>query len=154
MLTTILRTYLRVTIVCIAAPLGATAAEPAAAPFETPSLEHVLTVRATIEAPLAMGKTPHGERRVIVIRDGTFEGKRCTARTLLGGKYWQLVRGEGVTQLEARYWLREEDGTVIRVLNQVLVNPPPPGAPADAKRYTRSSVTFEAPVGKHDWLNK
>jgi Protein of unknown function (DUF3237) len=49
--------------------------------------------------------------------------------------------------------MREADGTIIRVHNKVLIIPPSQGA-VDAKRYVRSSVEFEAPVGKHDWLNK
>jgi Protein of unknown function (DUF3237) len=141
---------LRLVIALMVTSMTASAADQS---FETPSLEHVMTVRATIDAPLAMGETPRGEQRVIPITGGTFEGRNMRGTILPGGEDWQLVRKDGVTQLAARYWLREEDGTVIRVHNQVLVNPPAQGV-TDATRYVRSSVAFEAPIGKHDWLNK
>jgi|HigsolmetaAR201D_1030396.scaffolds.fasta_scaffold00303_17 hypothetical protein len=119
--------------------------------FETPTVEHVLTVRATIDAPLSMGKTPQGQRRVITISGGTFEGPALKGTIMPGGEDWQLVREDGVTELDARYWLRTDDGVIIRVHNQVLVSPPPQEG---AKQYARSTVRFEAPIGKYDWLNK
>ncbi len=122
------------------------------AAFVTPTVEHVLTVTAHIDAPLAMGKTPQGERRVIPISGGTFEGRDMKGTILPGGEDWQLVRDDDVTELDARYWLRTDDGVVIRVNNQVVIHAPE-GTPAD-KRYARSIVKFEAPLGKYDWLNK
>jgi hypothetical protein len=127
------------------------AAESEAA-FVTPSVEHVLTVNANIDSPLTMGKTPQGQRRVITISGGTFEGRDLKGTIMPGGEDWQLVREDGVTELDARYWLRTDDGVIIRVHNQVLVYAPEGAAPSD--RYARSSVKFEAPVGKYDWLNK
>lgn len=121
--------------------------------FEMPTLEHVLTVRASIEAPISMGKTPQGQRRVIPISGGTFEGPGLSGTIMPGGEDWQVVREDGVTELDARYWLRTDDGAVIRVHNQVVLNPPAQGVEG-AKQYLRSSVRFEAPIGKYDWLNK
>jgi Protein of unknown function (DUF3237) len=121
--------------------------------IETPRLEHVLTVRATIEDTVEMGKTPHGVRRVVPIRGGTFEGPSMRGVIMPGGEDWQLLREDGVLELDARYWLRTEDGALIRVHNQVLSVPPAQGA-APTTRYARSSVRFEAPIGKYEWLNK
>jgi hypothetical protein len=121
--------------------------------IETPTLEHVLTVRANIDATVEMGKTPQGVRRVVPITGGTFEGSGMKGVIMPGGEDWQLVREDGVLELDARYWLRTDDGAVIRVHNQVLSVPPAQGAAA-ATRYTRSSIRFEAPIGKYDWLNK
>jgi Protein of unknown function (DUF3237) len=64
----------------------ATGAELTTPPAENPTLEHVLTVRATIDAPLAMGKTPQGQRRVIPITSGTFEGRAMKGTILPGEK--------------------------------------------------------------------
>ena len=102
---------------------------------------------------VSMGKTPEGERRVVPITGGTFEGPGLKGTIMPGGEDWQLVREDGVMQLDARYWLRTEDGAIIRVHNQVLVGPPPQGQAA-GQRYRRSSVRFEAPIGKYDWLNQ
>jgi hypothetical protein len=142
-------TMLALLIALAAIPMSHAAEESA---FETPAFEHVLTVRATIDAPLAMGKTPQGQRRVILITGGTFEGRDMKGTILPGGEDWQLTREDDVTELDARYWLRTEDGAVIRVHNKVLIHAPEGVAPAE--RYARSTVTFEAPIGKYDWLNK
>ena len=123
--------------------------------IETPSLEWVMTVRATIDAAIEMGKTPSGHRRVIPISGGSFEGPALKGVVMPGGEDWQLVREDGTTLLDARYALRTEDGMIIRVHNAVLVNQPPAQGETKAPpRYTRSSVRFEAPIGKYDWLNK
>jgi hypothetical protein len=119
--------------------------------FETPGVEYIMTVRATIDAPVAMGKTPQGQRRVIVIPGGTFEGPQLKGTIMPGGEDWQLTRDDGVTELDANYWLKTDDGAVIRVHNHVVRAL---GATADSKPYVRSSVTFEAPLGKYEWLNK
>lgn len=121
-------------------------------PVDMPQLEHVMTVRATVDAMMSMGKTPQGERRVVPINGGTFEGPGLKGTILPGGEDWQLIREDGVMELDARYWLRTDDGAVIRVHNQVLSASAPAGE--GKKRYARSSVRFEAPLGKYDWLNK
>jgi hypothetical protein len=123
---------------------------PAAVRFEAPALEHVMTVHAAIAAPLIMGNTPHGQRRVIPISGGTFEGRDMQGTIMPGGEDWQLVREDGVTELDARYWLLTDDAVVIRVHNRALLAP----AVVGARPTVRSTVQFEAPLGKYDWLNK
>lgn len=139
-------------VACMSAvPMTSFAAESAAT-FEVPTVEHVMTVKAQIDAPIAMGATPQGQRRVINISGGTFEGTEMKGTILPGGEDWQLVRSDGATELDARYALRTEDGSVIRVHNQALVNPP---AQAGGKQYVRSTVRFDAPIGTaYEWLNK
>jgi hypothetical protein len=46
--------------------------------------------------------------------------------------------------------LLTDDGVIVRVSNQVVAVPPQ----GEGKRYARSSVRFEAPLGKYEWLNK
>jgi len=117
-----------------------------------PNPELVMTVKAVLEPLIDMGRTPEGQRRVVVITGGTFEGPTFKGTIMPGGEDWQRVRDDGTMELDARYWLRADDDTIIRVHNSVLVNAAP-GAPASLS-YARSSVKFEAPIGKHDWLNK
>jgi hypothetical protein len=123
--------------------------------IETPTLEWVMTVKATIDAAIEMGKTPSGQRRVIPISGGSFEGPVLKGAVMPGGEDWQLVRDDGTTLLDAQYALRTEDGTIIRVHNAVTVNQQVvQGESKTPTRYARSSVRFEAPIGKYDWLNK
>jgi hypothetical protein len=121
----------------------------AAAPEDMPGLEYAMTVMANIDPALSMGKTPLGERRVITISGGTFEGPRLKGVIMPGGEDWQIVRPDGVTTLEARYWLRASDGAVIKVTNRAII-----ALTESNARYVRSAPEFEAPLGPHDWLNK
>jgi hypothetical protein len=118
-----------------------------------PSLEHIMTVKATLEPLVKMGKTPSGQRRVVPITGGTFEGPTFKGSIMPGGEDWQLIRNDGTMHLDARYWLRADDGTIIRVHNSVLIVLPENRADSHLP-YARSSVKLEAPIGKHDWLNK
>lgn len=118
-----------------------------------PSLEHVMTVNALIEPLIVMGRTPSGERRVAPIIGGTFEGRSCKGSIMPGGEDWQLVRDDGTMHLDARYWLKAEDGTIIRVHNSVLIVLPEKRGETKLP-YARSTVKLEAPIGKHDWVNK
>ena len=123
--------------------------------IEPPTLEWVMTVKATIDAAIEMGKTPGGVRRVIPISGGSVEGPAIKGVVMPGGEDWQLVREDGTTLLDAQYALRTEDGTMIRVHNAVTVNQQAAQGESKAPtRYARSSVKFEAPIGKYDWLNK
>jgi hypothetical protein len=129
--------------------------ESTAMSVNVPSLEHVMTIRASIQPLIDMGRTPSGQRRLVPIIGGTFEGPALKGSIMPGGEDWQLLRDDGALLLDARYWLREEDGTIIRVHNAVLINAPE--AKTGEKTpvaYARSSVKLEAPLGKHDWLNK
>jgi hypothetical protein len=117
----------------------------------TPTLQHVMTVVAKIDTPIAMGKTPQGDRRVIPISGGEFEGPNVKGTIMPGGEDWQLTRADGVTELDARYWLRTEDGVIIRVHNKAIAVP---AATPSEQRYVRCVPEFDAPVGKYDWLNK
>lgn len=112
-------------------------------------LEYVLTVRANIDPAIQMGKTPLGERRVITISGGSFEGPKVRGVIMPGGEDWQISRIDGATDLDAQYWLRAEDGAIIKVQNRALIAPA-----GNGERYFRCSPRFEAPIGPHDWLNK
>jgi len=135
---------------------------PRAAPVPQPGLELVLTVTAEIEPSITMGKTPQGVRRVIPISGGNFEGPGIKGAIMPGGEDWQVDRPDGVTEFDARYWLKTDDGVIIRVNNRCIAALPSAemekaarGETVDrSKTYLRTSPVFEAPIGKYDWLNK
>jgi hypothetical protein len=72
----------------------------------TPRLERLSRATVEIAAPLVVGDTPLGLRRLIPIPGGHVEGPRLTGEVLPGGADWQLVRADGAGVLEARYTLR------------------------------------------------
>ena len=67
----------------------------------TPSLQLLYTSRVEVETPLEVGKSPYGERRIINIKGGAFSGPRLSGRVLPGGADWQIIRYDGITEVEA-----------------------------------------------------
>src|SRR4029077_15274738 len=84
----------------------------------TPTLEHLFRAVVEIAAPLSVGMTPQGERRIIPIPGGRFAGEQFAGDVLPGGADWQLVRPDGTALLEARYTLRTQDGALVYVRNR------------------------------------
>lgn len=111
-----------------------------------PALEFAFEARVSIAAGIAAGPTSVGERRMVPITGGTFEGPRLKGEVLAGGADWQLTRPDGAMTIEAIYAIRTDDGAVIAVRNCGVVD--------RASGYVRTTPTFEAPIGPHDWLNK
>lgn len=56
---------------------------------------------------VSMGPAPLGERRVIPILGGSFQGPELRGEVLPGGADWQIARRDTVLDLDARYALRE-----------------------------------------------
>jgi Protein of unknown function (DUF3237) len=125
-------------------------------------LEFVFEVRAIVDAPLIIGPSSRGLRRVIPILGGVVAGPRLNGEIVPGGADWQYVRPDGVLSLEARYTLRANDGALIQVINRGMRHGPEDvmarvmsGEPvAPDAYYFRTVAEFEAPIGVHDWLNK
>jgi hypothetical protein len=127
-----------------------------------PDLELAFQAHATLSAPIIVGATPEGARRVIPITGGSFSGAAMQGVILAGGADWQYQRADGVTVLEARYLLRTDDGVLIEVRNHGLRHGPETimrrlaaGEPVDPSAYYfRASPSFSAPSGKYEWLNR
>ena len=118
-------------------------AAPSVPPLQT---EFVYEAIVTIDAPVNVGPTPHGPRRYIPITGGTFSGPRIHGVVLPGGADWQTDRSDGVTEADALYSIRADDGTVIIVHNQGVI--------AGGGAYMRTALRFDAPAGPHAWLNQ
>lgn len=124
--------------------------------------EFVLEARVTVAAPLELGDTPYGRRRVIHITGGRFSGPRLRGTVVPGGADWQVIRPDGVTELTALYELKTDDGVLIHVTNRGLRHGPAEvmqrlarGEAVDpAAYYFRTTPVFEAPSGAYEWLNR
>ncbi len=127
-----------------------------------PGLDYAFSVRVRVGAPLELGETTTGRRRVIPILGGEVEGPRLAGEVVPGGADWQSLRADGTADLVARYTLRAADGTLIGVVNRGLRRAPPEvlarlaaGAPVSADLYYfRATPRFEAPSGPHGWLTE
>ena len=134
------------------------AAQPPAAPTE-----FAFEARVSVQAPLVVGQSSHGLRRVVPITGGTFEGPAVRGRVVPGGADWQFVRPDGALAVEARYTLETADGVLIMVTNRGIRRGPPAvmerlarGEAVDpSEYYFRTTAEFEAPVGsRYAWLNE
>ncbi|MES2606777.1 MAG: DUF3237 domain-containing protein [Pseudomonadota bacterium] len=128
-----------------------------------PQLEFVFAAEGSLADPIQIGQTHEGIRRIIPILDGRFEGPDIRGTFVsTGAADWQFLRSDGVTQAEATYAIRTDDGVVIQVQNHGLrhgraevMQRLVAGEDVDpAEYYFRTNPRFTAPIGKYDWLNK
>jgi len=141
--------------------LGATAANSAPAAPE-PSLAYVFTARVNVAAPVEMGQADGGRKRFIAITGGTVSGPRLSGEVLNGGGDWQVIEPDGLTRVEAHYFIKATDGTVIEVTNPgVRVADPQVieklarGEDVDPSAYYfRTTPSFKVAAGPHGWLRR
>jgi hypothetical protein len=79
------------------------------------SEQPIFTIHCALSIIQKLGDTPYGERRVINILRGTVEGPKLTGKVLPGGADWQVVRGDGVVHLTARYTIETAAGALVLV---------------------------------------
>lgn len=136
-------------IVSLLMPITSYAEEWSKPEVSAPTTELVMELKVDIGAPINIGKSDHGNRRFIPITGGSFEGKGIKGEVVAGGADWQLTRQDGVTEIEAIYAIKTDDGQVIAVENWGLLAPV-----SGARPYVRTTPRFKAPEGNYDWLNK
>lgn len=125
-------------------------------------LDPLLTAEISLAPAQELGDTPQGRRRIINITGGTFRGERLSGKVLPGGADWQVIRGDGVADLDARYTLETADGALIYVRNHGYRH-----GPADVLKklslgeevdpslyYMRTTPLFETGDARYAWLNR
>ena len=128
----------------------------------TPRFEYLVNLSVDVGNVVSMGPGPIGERRVVGILGGTFEGSGLRGEVLPGGADWQIARSDGVLDLDARYALQEQAGGVVRVLSQGYRHGPAEvlealgrGEDVDpAKYFFRTIMRFETGAPYLEWLNR
>ena len=126
------------------------------------NLQPLFRAEITLAPAQELGEGPHGRRRVIPITGGRVSGERLRGRVLPGGADWQLVRADGVAELDARYTLETHDGALVYVSNRGLRHGPPEvlarlaaGEAVDpALYYMRTTPWFETGDARYAWLNR
>jgi hypothetical protein len=66
----------------------------------------------------SLGPGPYGERRVVPIVGGTVSGPGIAGNVVPGGADWQILRVDGVLDIEARYAVRTDAGDLFEILSQ------------------------------------
>jgi len=97
--------------------------------------EHAFSVEVLLGAPLALGPTPSGFRRVIPIIGGTVS-EGLSGVVVGGGADWNVVRADDSVELCARYELVLDGGVVVSVTNTAQL-------PAHAEPPFLTSPRFE-----------
>jgi hypothetical protein len=82
-----------------------------------PRLDHVCDLEVLVAAPLSIGDTGLGERRIVAIEGGSVRGPGLSGRIRPGGADTQIIRSGGATELAARYVVETEDGALVYVEN-------------------------------------
>ena len=120
---------------------------------QAPTTEFVMEIRVKCEGAFGVGQTSKGNRFVIPIVGGDFDGPGIKGTVLPGGADYQLQdNAHGRTELEAIYCLRTDDGVNIHIRNCGLICN---GKPEDGGFYFRCAPKFEAPQdSKYDYLNR
>jgi hypothetical protein len=127
-----------------------------------PSLTHTADLRVLIAAPIAVGDTHEGLRRVIPIIGGIIQGPRLSGTILAAGADYQVIRPDGYTTLDARYVVRLDDGALIYVVNTGVRFGPAAVMARLAKGemvdpgevYFRTTPRFETASPDHQWLTR
>lgn len=129
-------------------PAAPAVTAPADIPVVLPRTELVYEAIAELAPGQSMGIGPMGERRIVPITGGSFQGPGLRGKVLPGGADRQLMRKDGGRMLDALYEMQTDDGAIITVHNQVLSR-----TGADGKPYRFSHVKLTAPEGRYGWLN-
>ncbi len=127
-----------------------------------PQLGFIFAAHAKVDPALDLGDVGKGRRRIVPIVGGDFSGPKLRGTVLPGGADWQVIRHNGVAELEARYTLRTDDGALIYVRNHALRHGPADvmaalaaGQPVDpSSYYFRGATFFETSAERYSWLTK
>jgi hypothetical protein len=123
-----------------------------------PRLVPLMRLEVELGEVLTLGPVPLGERRCVAITGGRFEADDgWRGEVLPGGADWQLLRADGVLEVDARYLLQDTQGARVQVASQGLRHGPPEviealarGEAVEASRYYfRTLMRFEAPGAPH-----
>jgi hypothetical protein len=144
----------------IAVATALTIANGPAAP--APTLEYAFTATVTLAPPVEQGTVDGGRKRFIAITGGTVTGPLLQGAVMPGGGDWQTILPGGLTKVEARYFFKAGDGTVIEVTNpgvrtgsaEVIEQLAKGEAVDPSAYYFRTTPRFDVGPGKYEWLRR
>lgn len=116
-----------------------------------PSLEFAFEEIVLLETDtVQVGATSMGNRAIVNIKGGSFEGPNLKGEILSGGWDWQLLRDDGCRTLQADYMIKTDDGVIINVVNKGFSCPNADGT----RNPVRTYAVFEPPLGKYQWMGR
>jgi Protein of unknown function (DUF3237) len=127
------------------------------------SVVHELTMRVDLAAPQIIGAGPLGVRVVGGVTTGTVRGHRLNGTITGPGADWMLIGPDGFGRVDVRIQIETDDGAVIYVRYEGLIelNEASSAALMDraaetswGDQYFRTSPRFETGDERYSWLNR
>lgn len=150
------------TIAGIALAASATSLGASGPAAPAPGLEYAFTATVNVAPPIEQGTQDGGRKRFIAITGGSISGPMLNGTVLAGGGDWQTIWPDGLTKVEAHYFVKAADGTVIEVTNPGVRTGSPEvieqlakGVNVDPSAYYfRTTPRFDVAPGPHEWLRR
>jgi hypothetical protein len=111
-----------------------------------PAIETLLVLTVQTRVMRSVARTPLGDRTVVDVVGGSFEGPGLSGRVCATGGDW-LIRTPGRSRIDVRLLLETVDGTGILLQYSGRAHQ------VDDQPRIEVSGTFDAPEGSYDWLN-
>ncbi len=128
----------------------------------TPALQtkYVLSLAIKVGAPIITGDFGYGVRRIVPILGGDVRGEGIKGSIFPHGADFQTIRPNGLTELEAKYAFKMDDGAIVYIENigirfgpKQLLDRIAKGEIVDpALIYFRSVPKFETGAENYRWL--
>ncbi len=124
---------------------------------------HLLTLTLALHTAQELGDTPAGNRRIVPVSGGQFNGERLHGEVLPhAGSDLLLGRSDGSFQQDVRLVLRTDDGALILLTYRGVRHATPEVSAslargetvAASQYYLRTAPFFETASPKYAWLNK
>lgn len=121
--------------------------------FPAPYATLLWTAHVSVGAREELGQNKNGTRYLVPITGGTFTGgagfESLSGTVMTGGADRQLIRPDGVKELEAIYDMQLTDGPIMSIHNKVIVD-----EARQPQRYALSVLGVMVPSGAFEWLNR
>jgi hypothetical protein len=122
----------------------------------------LMMMHVKVATVLNVGAVPHGTRRIAALSGGTFEGPRLRGTIFPGSADWQLLRSDGVLEMDLRFTLETHDGALISMVSFGLRHGSPEviaalgrGETVDPSTYYfRTMPRFETAHPAYSFLNR
>jgi len=125
-------------------------------------LEYLMTYRADLKEPVAIGDGPLGARTIYDVTGGTAEGPRLRGHFLPSGADWLLMGADGIGRLDVRATLETHDGAhvyiqyygLLEMNEKVQASLAAGGSTEFGDCYFVTQPRFETGDPRYTWLNR
>jgi hypothetical protein len=132
-------------------------------PLPEPLLTKIFRLEASLGEALDVGTVTEGQRRIVPLTGGIFNGPELNGTLLPGASAdWQIVLPDGTSLGDIRYTLQTDHSDLLYVRSQGVRHGSAEvlarlsrGEEVDASEYVfRTSTQIETAAPDLDWLNK